>query len=269
MEVNRTGHFGRAAENLFLTQSAVSARIKMLEDTLGVVLFERQRNNIRLTASGSRFLKYAGSIVDTWQRARQDAGLDENYATSLAIGSLVDLWEPVLLDWLGSLRRQHPEIAFHTSSAALDVLTGQLLNGQLDLALVFDNYFSVETQSRFIKRLKLVMVSSQPRQLQQAFDADYIMVDWGTAYARRHAQEFTDFGFASFFMSHGSLALQYILRQGGTAYLPQQWVEAYIKNGTLYQVSEAPLIEREIYAIWRTDNERLEVISRLLQILDN
>lgn len=52
LEVSRTRHFGRAAESLYLTQSAVSFRIRQLENQLGVNLFTRHRNNIRLTAAG-------------------------------------------------------------------------------------------------------------------------------------------------------------------------------------------------------------------------
>lgn len=48
LEVSRTRHFGRAAEALYLTQSAVSFRIRQLENQLGVNLFTRHRNNIRL-----------------------------------------------------------------------------------------------------------------------------------------------------------------------------------------------------------------------------
>ena len=70
LEVNRTKHFGQAAENLFLTQSAVSARIKLLEQTLGVPLFTRSRNNIELTPAGARLVKLADSIINTWNRAR-------------------------------------------------------------------------------------------------------------------------------------------------------------------------------------------------------
>ncbi len=52
LEVSRTRHFGRAAEALYLTQSAVSFRIRQLENQLGVNLFTRHRNNIRLTSAG-------------------------------------------------------------------------------------------------------------------------------------------------------------------------------------------------------------------------
>ncbi len=51
LEVSRTRHFGRAAEALYLTQSAVSFRIRQLENQLGVNLFTRHRNNIRLTTA--------------------------------------------------------------------------------------------------------------------------------------------------------------------------------------------------------------------------
>ena len=44
LEVSRTRHFGRAAEALYLTQSAVSFRIRQLENQLGVNLFTRHRN---------------------------------------------------------------------------------------------------------------------------------------------------------------------------------------------------------------------------------
>ncbi len=59
LEVSRTRHFGRAAESLYLTQSAVSFRIRQLENQLGVNLFTRHRNNIRLTAAGEKLLPYA------------------------------------------------------------------------------------------------------------------------------------------------------------------------------------------------------------------
>ncbi len=55
-EVSRTRHFGRAAEALYLTQSAVSFRIRQLENQLGVNLFTRHRNNIRLTTAGEKLL---------------------------------------------------------------------------------------------------------------------------------------------------------------------------------------------------------------------
>ena len=96
LEVYRTRHFGRTAENLYLTQSAVSARIRLLEETLGVPLFTRTRNDIQLTPAGTRLLKYAESILNAWSRARQDTALGEEDKISLAIGASYSLWDILL-----------------------------------------------------------------------------------------------------------------------------------------------------------------------------
>ena len=56
VEVVRTRHFGKAAENLYLTQSAVSARIKQLEEYFNSALFVRNRNSLQLTAAGEKLL---------------------------------------------------------------------------------------------------------------------------------------------------------------------------------------------------------------------
>ena len=70
IEVSKTRHFGRAAETLYLTQSAVSFRIRQLEQQLGVTLFARHRNNIQLTLAGERLYPYAEAILQTLGRAK-------------------------------------------------------------------------------------------------------------------------------------------------------------------------------------------------------
>ena len=70
LEVARVRHFGRAAENLYLTQAAVSARIKQLEGYFDTQLFIRDRNNIKLTSSGERLIGYAEVMVSTLQQAK-------------------------------------------------------------------------------------------------------------------------------------------------------------------------------------------------------
>jgi DNA-binding transcriptional LysR family regulator len=269
LEVNRTGHFGKAADNLCLTQSAVSARIRQLEESLGVTVFERQRNNIRLTSSGLRFLRHAETIVATWQRARQEAGLDDEFSTSLAIAGLSDLWEPILVDWLVKVRTELPDIALHASAFSAAILTQKVLDGQLDLVFLFEPQSIPELNSRFLKRINLHMVSSvKGITISQAFLQNYVMVDWGTAYAVNHAKQFPDAPPSSMFLSHGNLALSYILRSGGTAYLPEEWISSLIEQEKLHYVANAPVLEREINAVWRGDNIRSSVIKKVIEFID-
>ena len=73
LEVEKTRHFGHAAENLYLTQAAVSSRIRQLENTLGVSLFNRYRNNINLTPAGERLKPHAEAIMISLSRAVQES----------------------------------------------------------------------------------------------------------------------------------------------------------------------------------------------------
>lgn len=85
LEVSRTRHFGRAAESLYLTQSAVSFRIRQLENQLGVNLFTRHRNNIRLTAAGEKLLPYAETLMSTWQAARKEVAHTSRHNEFLSV----------------------------------------------------------------------------------------------------------------------------------------------------------------------------------------
>ena len=83
VEVVRTRHFSKAAENLYITQSAVSFRIRQLEQGLGVNLFIRQRNNIQLTAPGERLLPRTNDHY-RYAARKVDVALADNMLSKLA-----------------------------------------------------------------------------------------------------------------------------------------------------------------------------------------
>ncbi len=76
LEVQKTRHFGKAADNLYLTQSAVSFRIRQLEQSLGVTLFNRFRNNIQLTTAGEMLLPHAQAVLSAIASAKQQIALN-------------------------------------------------------------------------------------------------------------------------------------------------------------------------------------------------
>lgn len=264
LEVYKAGHFGRAAERLFLTQSAVSARIRLLEDSLGEPLFHRQRNNLRLTSAGQRFLGYAQTIVETWQRARHEISLPDDFTTSIAIAALSDLWDLCLLDWIGQVHQHAPDVALLTSTWPAAGLTQLVINGQQDLGFQFEPLCAAELDTRFIRRVTLRLVSSIPELLpEDAFTRRYVMVDWGTAYMEKLTREYADLK-PVMFMSQGRLAMQWVLAHGGTLYLPDEWALPLIAEGTLFAVEGALTIQRDISACWRLDHAQAPLIQGLL-----
>lgn len=68
----RTSSFTRTAEELFITQSAVSHAIKSLEEELGVRLFDRLGRGVRLTPAGQQLLSRAQKIIAEMEIARAD-----------------------------------------------------------------------------------------------------------------------------------------------------------------------------------------------------
>ena len=252
LEVARSRHFGKAAETLFVTQSAVSARIKLLESTLGVALFERKRNDIRLTPSGMRLRKHAETIVKGWDRARLDVALDPESSDSLSVGCVVDLWAILVRDWCVALRRSDPKIVLQVDVQPTEILNQRLVSGVLDMVFLFEPAQIPDLTLKQVAEVPLIMVSSLTGlSAPDAVEQDYYMVDWGTSFAEQHTEHFPDVSAPSGRLGSGALALDLLLRLGGTAYLPEQMVMTDLEAGTLYRVESAPVIERFVYAVYK------------------
>lgn len=269
LEVNRTRHFGRAADNLFLTQSAVSARIRLLEETLGVQLFTRDRNNIQLTPGGARFLKHAESIVSAWTQACQDTTLQDESKQPLSLGGVVSLWDIVLQDWIEALCAAHPDVALRAEAFSADTLVRRLLDGGLDVGFMFDPPQLAELLVEDLGAVTLELVATRPGLSAAAAvgEPGYVMVDWGTSFAIAHARHFPDMPAPALHMGLGRMALSFILARGGAAYLAEPMVAGRVAQGQLYRVADAPRIERECFAVYPGGALRRPVVEQAVSLL--
>jgi DNA-binding transcriptional LysR family regulator len=106
-----TGNFTRAAERLYMTQSAVSHALANLERELGVVLLERQRTGVTVTWVGEQVLRHARSIIGAVECIRQETAAAKGVETGkLRVGSFPSVSKEVLPPILGSFRRSYPGI---------------------------------------------------------------------------------------------------------------------------------------------------------------
>jgi len=265
IEVHRARHFGRAARQLFLTQSAVSARIRLLEDRLGVQLFNRKRNDIQLTPAGARLLKYAENMVITWERARQEVCLEPQFSESLAIGGLVDLWDILLQEWLQRVHAALPGVALRAEAHTTEALIRKVLDGVLDLTFVFEPPSLPDLMVQETAKVELVMVSTRRGQTaEQALQDDYVMVDWGLAFEMSHARHFPEAPAPALHMGLGYQALRFLLERGGAAYLARSSAQPYYAQERLWNVQGAPVIERYAHALYRAGSPRQALIERIL-----
>ena len=131
------GHFGRAADACFVTQSTLSAGLRELETLLGITLVERTRRVVRFTALGEKIADKAVKVLrETEELAEMARAQGRPLHGELRMGVIPTIAPFLLPTMLPRLREQWPELKLYlreeTSSAACDALH----RGQLDCVLL-------------------------------------------------------------------------------------------------------------------------------------
>jgi DNA-binding transcriptional LysR family regulator len=268
LEVVKRRHFGRAAETLCITQSAVSARIKLLETQLGMPLFLRNRKEIQLTPAGNRLLGHAENIVRNWERARHDIALEPAYTSMLSLGSSLDLWQILLRKRVWRLRRQLPDTALQIECYPGEILVRRLSDHLLDLAFLFEPPLLPGLEMEQVLEIPLVLVATRAgMSVEEAMGENHILVDWGSAFALRHAELFADLPAPAIKVSAGALALELLEGIPGSAYLGRPMIQERLEQGSLFLVEGAPVIGRFAFAVYNPGSQRMELIRQALSDL--
>lgn len=265
IEIATVGNFNRAAENLNITQSTASARIKTLEERLGRTLVVRGNAGCRLTEAGHRFLHYATGMQSLWQQSHQAVALRPDYRGSLAVGAQVSLWEHLVVDWIAWMRGKAPDIALRIEADYSPSQMRQLVDGILDIGIM---YHPRHTPGFAVEKLleeRLVLVATDPRELSLQWVEDYVFVDWGDVFQTEHSEAFPQMETPAVSVGLGALGLQYILRNGGSGYFPMRVVQPLIEEGKLYRLDGAPEGRRPAYVVYRSEPHDAETQKTALE----
>ena len=151
----------RAAEKLFITQSAMSSRIAALEEELGVLLLDRRDKQFRLTVGGLRFFTHAQRLLALHRdiKAEMGAGAGGTQRTvSLRIGVIESVLHSWLIDWVQHMRRTNPDFALELTVETTPVLVDQVQRGALDLAFAALPTSGENLRSRALPPMEMVFV---------------------------------------------------------------------------------------------------------------
>jgi DNA-binding transcriptional LysR family regulator len=268
LEIVSTGSFIRASERLNVGQTTVSARIRLLEQQLGRPLFVRNKSGATLTPAGERFLRYAPTFVQLWQRARHQVALPPGHRGALTIGSEVTLSQPLLLDWVLWMRRTSPDIALRVHVDVPQDLVNQVAAGLVDAAIMYAPQHRPGLKIDLLMEEQLVFVTTHPGPGAAPPDqGGYVHVDWGPEFALQHARSFSE-ETPALVIDLGPLALSYVLATGGSAYFRMSSVAPHIKSGRLHFVAGAPQFSYPIYVVY-TGNVDDPVLGPALSGLRN
>src|SRR5215467_12671186 len=130
-------NFRKAAEQLFLTQPAVTLQIKALESDLGLRLFDRTGGKIALTQQGSVLLNYANRLASLASDAEQAlCSNEDSISGDLALGASTTIAQYVLPRLLGAFQNEYPRIQFSLRSGNTSEVVRWLLDGRVALGLI-------------------------------------------------------------------------------------------------------------------------------------
>ena len=254
LTVTRIGNLNRAAEELHVTQSTVTARLDSLDQALGAKLLNRSRKGATLTKAGFAFLEQAELIVTTWASARVNAGLPRGATQLFSLVCDPSLWFSAGRAWIEHIKSEHPQIAVEVWPGLTTDAQSWLQSGMSDAALLPNPLASPEFDNRLFATEDLIQVATHPRKAIR-WDPEYIFVDYGPAFRTDHTRVWKAQERAALSFSNPDWALSHMLEFGGTAYLPAPLVAPYIKSGALFPIDGTPVFTRCIYLSWRKASE--------------
>jgi len=152
--------FARAAEELHLTQPAISMQVKELESVVGLPLFDRGGRRIGLTTPGEYFLVHArrmlAALKDAADTMARMKGVESGRLT-IGIVSTAKYFVPRLL---AEFRREHPAIELRLEVGNRQMLVGQLQNNEVDLAIMGTPPRELDTRAEPFAANPLVMIAA-------------------------------------------------------------------------------------------------------------
>jgi len=137
VEVAREKNFARASEKVFVSQPALSMQIKKLEETLGVEIFERDKQNFLITPVGAEIIKKAEIILQESEEIRMIAKNSKDpHKGEIRIGAFPTVASYFLPNFVKNIHKKFPHLKIFLIEAKSDELITKLKSGELDLCLL-------------------------------------------------------------------------------------------------------------------------------------
>jgi len=261
MEVAQTRHFGKAAENLYLTQSAVSARIKQLEEYFNSALFVRNRNSLQLTAAGEKLLPFAASLADTLEQTR--AAMNEESIQYLSIASTPNAWDLYLKQGLDEVNSHLEDVSIRAEVCSNEQLSRMLHEHSIDLALTTVPFKSDDVEILELSESMLSLYCSIAL-AEQPLKHLNISLDWGLKTNDVIEKSYPEIKKAS--MRTGSLqvALSYLSTNKSAIILPDKIAQTLVNKDELLMLDSLAPLSVKVYLIYLKQTKN----AKLVQFID-
>ncbi len=168
-------HFGKAAKRCFVSQPTLSVAITKLEKSLGVAIFERQKNSLRITEIGARLIVQAKRVLEEAETFKDIAeGSTHQLDTPLRLGGIYTVAPYLFPSLIPELKKVAPNMPLIIQEDFTRNLRVKLQHGELDaifIALPFSEP-AVVTRQLYEEPFVVLMPKSHPLAKKSAVDAN-------------------------------------------------------------------------------------------------
>jgi DNA-binding transcriptional LysR family regulator len=279
LAVARLGNMSRAAEEMYLTQPTLTARIKALEDELEDQLFVRTSRGMRLTEAGKEFLPYAERCVASLEEGKQRLReLRDASGGRLSLGTSPGVGTYALPAILEHFRAAHPRVSVSVRTGHSENVLEMVLKEEVHLGLARAvSHPEVESMQLYEDELVLV-VDPQHRftekgsaELAEVGREQLILFDYASSYYELTQSLFKNAGireFQAIELDNIEAAKRMVEHRLGVAFLPRTAVVRSVAAGhlCLIEVEDSPEIQRPIVAIRRRDVPLTGTVQAFLEV---
>ena len=277
--VAKSGSVSQAAEQLFISQPAVSQSVRLLENTLGCSLFIRTSKGVRLTAEGEKLFSYVSrgyeEILEGERKLREMLNLESG---EIRIGASDMTLKFYLLPYLEDFRKRYPKVKITVSNAPTPETINTLKMGRIDFGVVSspivcgDGIKAVsvgEIQDIFVAGTRFSELKNRRVDISELSRYPLICLEKNTSSTRRSMDGFMEENGVvlspEIELATSDLIVEFAERNLGIGAVSYPFAKEAIEKGSLFRIElskEMPL--REICVV---TNERASVSAAGKELL--
>lgn len=276
LALSRELHYWNTAGKMNITQSALTRQIQSLENELGLLLFERNKRNVKLTPAG-RFLK------DKWEIELNEIDYIHQFAKQIHLGEsgMIRIAHPdsisasIMPNLLADISKEYPKLQIKLVQVLYENQLEFLKNYKIDLAITRDINSASGIKSKKIYTDHLAVVVPEDHSYQTLDDLTretleqqkFILptIDEGSSYGHIIQQLFSSYDFVPDVYMHsefGSTIIALVRKGLGIAVLPDSY--SYHESPGLRFI-KVP-IKTDLYLNWRADDHN-PILSNVLKLM--
>lgn len=252
--VAKCGSLTKAAQELYISQPAVSQAIKQLENQLGVSLFNRTHKGMELSAAGGKliFKKIADALSLVEEAENSLAELKTTAAGTIRIGATDSIFAHMLADKLAEFNEKYPAVRLELISSTSPYTVNQLKEGKCDVAFVNlplqdDDVKFCGTVTHltdvFVASKKFLQLQGQEVPLQRLQEFPLLMIEENTVFRRALADFTQTLGIKlnpDIEVANWDFMTKLAIKGMGVGCIPREYVGEELANGELFEVDVTP-----------------------------